>query len=101
MYLEEKNSYIYMPPAARKAFESSGKKPQDLSRFHEITQKSISEFIDKQEDNDNAAGPPSYSNILKLGEINETTQLSGTFVNDSEISGMLRGEMNKSINTQE
>ena len=88
-----------MPPAARKAFESSGKKPQDLSRFHEITQKSISEFIDKQEDDQNAVGPPSYSNILKLGEMNETTQLSGTFVNDSEISGMLRGEMNKSINT--
>jgi hypothetical protein len=37
MYLEEKHSFIYMPAGARKAFEASGKKPQDLSRFHEIT----------------------------------------------------------------
>ena len=81
-----------MPAGARKAFEASGKKPQDLSRFHEITQKSISEFIDKQEDDHNAAGPPSYSNILRLGEMNTTQEPSGTFVNDSEISGMLRNE---------
>ena len=62
-----------MPPGARKAYDSSGKKPQDLSRFHERTQKSISGFIEQVTEGDhNAAGPPSYSNILKLGDINET-----------------------------
>ena len=73
VYLEAQNSYMYMPPGARKAYDSSGKKPQDLSRFHERTQKSISGFIEQVTEGDhNAAGPPSYSNILKLGDINET-----------------------------
>ena len=38
VYLEAQNSYMYMPHGGRKG---SGKKPQDLSRFHENA-KSIS-----------------------------------------------------------